>query len=311
MARPRPSAAVERAAGGEAEQATDAGHAPGERSPWQTALTVASQTAILVAVLFYFGWASAGETFRYFGVDLSLLGFDTTDYLLRSIYSAYQPLLVVGIAALIGTLVHQLLVAGRARRGHRWRARTRAVPLVVLGVGAIAAGGAALALILHPITRILGRELPAVLAVGAILCVYADYSWPVFRGSGGGREAQQARRVRAFLLSALALLGAFWWIALYAVETGHDRALSMAAGLRSAHEVALYSSEPLAISAPGLDQQKFSKELRYRYRYTGLRLLIHADDQYFLLPRGWVHGRDSVVVVPEGDDVRLEMIAGA
>jgi hypothetical protein len=51
------------------------------------------------------------------------------------------------------------------------------------------------------------------------------------------------------------------------------------------------------------------RRLRYRYRYTGLRLLIHAGGQYFLLPRHWVRGRDSLVALPQDGDVRLEIVA--
>jgi hypothetical protein len=281
-----------------------------ESSPWRTAGAIASQTALLVAVLFYFGWASASETFGYFGVDISLLGFGTSDFLLRSIYSAYQPLLVVVLVALAGVLLHQLLMAAVDRSDAR-REQARRLPVVVLAVGIVACGGAMLGLAVHPIARGLGQALPAVLAVGALLCVYADQLWPRLRGSDEGAD-HPARRLRNFLLVGLALLGGFWSIALYAVETGHDRAVEIADELGSRSEVALYSTEPLAIAGPGVGRDDFGPEgLRYRYRYTGLRLLIRADGYYFLLPRRWVHGRDSVVVVPEGPDVRLEIIAGS
>jgi hypothetical protein len=281
-----------------------------ESTPWRTAAAIASQTAVLVAVLFYFGWASASETFGYFGVDISLLGFGTSDFLLRSIYSAYQPLLVIGIAALAGVLVHQLVMAAIDRDDAR-RRQARRLPVVVLAIGIVACAGAVLGLVIHPIARALGQALPAVLAVGAILCVYADHLWPQLRGPAAP-SGDPARRLRNFLLVGLGVLGGFWWIALYAVETGHDRAVEIAGELRSRSEVALYSAEPLAIVGTDVGLDEFADDaLRYRYRYTGLRLLIHADGNFFLLPRGWVRGVDSVVVVPEGPDVRLEIIAGS
>jgi hypothetical protein len=281
-------------------------------SPWRTVGAITSQTALLVAVLFYFGWASASETYRYFGVDISLLGFGTSDFLLRSIYSAYQPLLVLGLVALAGTLLHQWVLTAVARTDGRGRAAARRLPVIVLAAGVLAGGSAVLGLVLHPITRVLGQALPAVLAAGALLCAYADYLWPRLRGSGVSAAEDPAIRLRAFLLVSLAVLGGFWWIALYAVDTGHSRALRLAERLGSANEVAMYTAKPLAISGPDVGRDEFpQQDLRYRYRYTGLRLLIHADGQYFLLPRGWVRGRDSVVVVPDREDVRLEIIAGS
>jgi len=95
----------------------------GNGQPWRLATIVASQTALLTAVLFYFGWARTSTTFAYFGVDVSLLGFSTSDYLLRSVNSAFRPLLFVGLAGVVGTAIQQWLVAALEDDGdgsRRW-----------------------------------------------------------------------------------------------------------------------------------------------------------------------------------------------
>jgi hypothetical protein len=274
-------------------------------SPWRTVAAIASQTAALAAVLFYFGWASAGATFGYFGVDLSLLGFSTSDYLLRSIYSAYQPLLITGLAAVVALCAHQVLV-GAVDGGRLPRARRLPPLLLALGVGVAAAS--ALGLGIRSVARVLGPSLPAALAAGALLTVYADHLWPRLRPPAA--PADPGRRLRTFLLVSLAVLGAFWWLALFAVSAGTNRAVRFASRLAGANEVAVYATRPLSLAGPGVAREVFKDpSLRYRYRYTGLRLLIRAGGQYFLLPREWVRGRDSVVALPQEGDVRLEIIA--
>src|SRR4051812_40996275 len=54
--------------------------------------TVASQAALITAVLYYFGWTRTYAFFDYFGVDYNLAGYDTSAYVLRSIGVAFQPL---------------------------------------------------------------------------------------------------------------------------------------------------------------------------------------------------------------------------
>jgi hypothetical protein len=284
---------------------------PTGASPWRLVAAIGSQTAVLVALLFYFGWASAGATFGYFGVSLSLLGFGTSDYLLRSIYSAFQPLLIVGLVALVAICAHQTAMAFVARGGERRRQQARRLPVIAVVAGMAAVLIAVAGLVIHPVVRVLGQGLPAVLAIGALATAYGDHLWPRLRGGEVAlADDVVARRLRTFVLVTIAILGGFWWLAVYAADTGEDRAMQLAEDLPSASEVALYTAQPLAITGPGVGRDVFADEdLKYQYRYTGLRLLIRADDQYFLLPRGWMRGRDSVFVVPESGDVRIEIIA--
>ena len=48
---------------------------------------------------------------------------------------------------------------------------------------------------------------------------------------------------------------------------------------------------------------------RFRYRYSGLRKLIRSDQLMLLLPVEWRQGRDRVFIVPDGEGVRLDVIA--
>jgi len=53
-----------------------------------------------------------------------------------------------------------------------------------------------------------------------------------------------------------------------------------------------------------------SRDGRYRYRYTGLRLLITRGDRYYLLPAGWAVRTDATYVLKDGDGLRVAPYAG-
>ena len=296
--------------------------APEGGSPWIVARSVASQTAVLVAVLFYFGWASARATWSYFGVDVSLLGFSTSDFLLRSVYSAYQPLLVIGLGALAVLCVHQALLRLAARG--KAPPNLRSVPVIALAASSILAAVGALGLAVHSVAVALGAWLPAALALGAALGAYADRVWPLFRAAGVDEQLGQAprgdkddddRRLRGFLLLGIAVLGLFWWTGQFAAHTGRVRAQHLADDLPSATEVAVYATRQLAIPHPACVKfDTFAPNQKYRYRYTGLRLLLHGAGHYFLVPSCWVRGAHPpggvTYDLSEADDIRLDFTPG-
>jgi hypothetical protein len=159
---------------------------------WRAVGIIASQTAVLTAVLFYFGWARANAAFGYFGVDLSLLGFSTSDYLLRSTNSAFRPLLLTGLVAVLATGVHQALTAAAARGGDRLPGWMQHIPVVALGVGVVLAAIGLSGIGVPDLGSELGVWLPLCLTTGFALLAYAELSWPRFRGG----EADAARNRR-------------------------------------------------------------------------------------------------------------------
>jgi hypothetical protein len=269
---------------------TDEGTAAaGTERLWRVAGLVISQTALLTALLFYFGWARTRATFGYFGIDVSLLGFSTSDYLLRSVNAAFRPLLVVGLAALVAAALHQ-----------RWRGviQRAATPLGIVGVVLVAIGLSGL--VWTDWGSELGAWLPVCLAAGFGLLAY--------------RVTLVSRRPGAelVLLSGLAVLGVFWAVSLYAEQVGRDRATAFARSLAAREELVLYSKERLAIQGPGINvtELRFA-DSAYRFRYAGLRLLLHSDGRYLVLPAGWTHGGAAAFLIPDGAGMRTEVIARA
>ena len=95
----------------------------------------ASQTA----VLYYFGWARTNAFLEYFGLDPTVVGYDTTDYVLRSIGVAFPAAVGVSVVGLAALVVHRGVVAPLAGR----RAARHPVGAPVLPGGAGRGGRAA------------------------------------------------------------------------------------------------------------------------------------------------------------------------
>jgi hypothetical protein len=260
---------------------------------------LASQAVILTAVLFYFGWARAKATYGYFGVDISVLDFSASDYVLRSVSAAFPLLVAIGLAGLAAMIVHERLrprLAGTADR--LARAATRAG-------GALIAAGLTLAVAL---TGPGGSDFPgpAVLLIGCALIVYGI----AIRIRYGSRDEFRFL-VAMTMMAAVALL---WTVTAYAFYVGIQVAQEIRAGLPAAAEVTVYSAADLSISGPGISPSRINvPDAEYRFRYSGLRVLISSGGHYFLVPRGWRPGQGTVIVLPAADsgNIRVEFTAPA
>lgn len=71
---------------------------------------ITSQAVLITALLYYFGWVYIHSFFRYFGVDISLIGYGTADYVLRSINVAFRPFAYLALAAFLLFGFHRLVV---------------------------------------------------------------------------------------------------------------------------------------------------------------------------------------------------------
>jgi hypothetical protein len=260
---------------------------------------IASQAVVLTAVLYYFGWVRTKATYGYFGIDVSVLNFSTSDYVLHSVDAAFPLLLAIGLLGVTAMVVYQQMrsdldrdreLAGRLARGIGWTG------------AALAAVGFILAL---AFTGPNGSDFwgPAVLLIGFTLTASAfavRYKYGI-SGSVNGLVVMTSMAVLAFL----------WTITAYANYIGIQMADHVRLALPAAAEVTVYSSNDLSVSGPGITMSRIRiPDSEYRFRYEGLRMLVSSGGEYFLLPSGWHPGRGSVIVLPiapsGGADIRVE-----
>lgn len=171
---------------------------------------IVAPTTVLTAILFYFGWSRAYYFYDYFGVDATLLGLTTQDYLQLSVDGLFVPLTVAACAGLVVLWGRMLLCVHIA-----------SVPRILLPLTAVAG----LILFLNGLSRIFTDTVfnrpPAVaplsLAAGALLLVYV----PRLSRSPRPRWVSVLEWAVVFVLVGVSL---FWSANDYSAAAIHARA---------------------------------------------------------------------------------------
>jgi hypothetical protein len=264
---------------------------------------------LLTAMLYYFGYVREQALFSHFGIDLGILGFSTTDYLVRSTSTVFFPLaavLVIGVAAVA---VHHLLVYLLSRLGDRRRWVVWVV-LAVIAVVLLVAGVVGLQRRANPAIGPLFA--PVALASGAVLLQYTADMAQLHQPTPAQLPTVLAstQKVRRGLLAALALVAVFWVTTTVAQQRGVATANAIEISLLVRPQAVVYSRARLQITGPGVTLSELdAADAAFAYRYSGLRPLIHAGGRWFLLPAGWTHDNGAtVIVLPDSvNDVRVDL----
>lgn len=261
---------------------------------------------LVTALLFYFGYVSTREFFRYFGVDVDIIGLSTQEFVMRSPGALFIPVMILLLLAAAGIIGHRVL---RRRIGDRSEATRRRV------VGAIAWCGIAFLL--------------AGLACAFLLPFLPAWAWgqlltPLFLAVGAGLSAYAASTARAFggatvsravvvLLVLVMVAGTFWSTATIAQWWGRGQARSLAADLTTLPAVVLDTTERLYPGNDDIAFQQLGEEApegaeesapqSFGYRYFGLRLLAQGGGRLYLVPDVW--SPDASTIVVPYDDVRV------
>ncbi|WP_426520918.1 hypothetical protein ACPPVQ_09465 [Diaminobutyricibacter sp. McL0618] len=292
----------------EAEPAKEADESGPPAAPqverWVNVLgSVIAPATLLGALLFYFGYVSSRAQYDYFGIDVDLIGLTTQNYVARSPQPLLVPLLVLALlgAALVGA--HAII----RRRSHRpgfvgAMRRALLVGLIVLGAGLIL-------LFAYPLLSgwpYYPLVTPLVLAIGGAVTAY---SLATLRFVARRDRTGPGPRVGVVVLLWVATAACvFWATATIAQWSGLGLAQQQARRLDTLPSVIVDTQDRLYLPAesrvteialPPSDSQKF------RFRYTGLRLLIVGGDHMFLVPNTW-NPHDTTLVLPVDSSTRLQ-----
>jgi hypothetical protein len=266
---------------------------------------VASQVALLTALLYYVGWARSHATLGYFGIDPALVGYSTVDYVLRSLTATFVPVIVGTLVGLGAFVLHHQVVRPRVRRGGRPVRRLLVAGLAVAGLLAVLVCARLVAPDLVTVPFGLGVPVCLLVAVGSI--AYFDHLWALSAADAPRSDATARLRLPALL--GLALVSVLWSLAVYAQSVGEERAERIVAGLAADPAITVYSEKPLAIRGLGVRAAAIGVEGdHYRHVYTGLRLLVAGNGKIVLLPVGWRYG-ENAIVLPDDDSLRIDVAA--
>ena len=274
---------------------------------------VVAPTSLVTSLLFYFGWVRTSVQADDLGLHDSLLGFSTRDYVLRSIDPMLWPLTVGVVAALAAVALHAWLLAWAAdesalvrRRGMRRLAVVGgivgATGLVVGSVGSRARDPSDLVFVASPILVTAG-----VVLAGYSLYVRGRYLGPRRRPKPNP-ELGRLRLMASSLMVVLLLLSMFWSVQRYAYVKGGHLAVELIQGLDYRPDVTIYSAKRLHLQPPVKEVDLGDDGAAYRFRYTDLKLLFHANGRYFLRPSDATTAVN--IVIPDSGDQRFEFYGG-
>lgn len=268
---------------------------------------IVAPTTLLTALLYYFGWSHAYWFCNYFGVNSTVLGFTSTDYLMRSVDALFVPMTVAASAALLAVWGHSLLRA-RLAAGSRPRALRFILSATAIVGGVLVLGGFASIFT----TTVLSEHLvaaPLSLGFGVLLLVYALHLWRLVAekyestSSSRGWTAVVEWAV-VFVLVGLSL---FWAATDYSAAVGRSRAIDFVAGLPSYPNIVIYSKQSLSLHARGVREVRCKDtQAAYRFRYDGLKLVLESGDQYLFLPANWTPADGVAILLTQSSSLRLE-----
>jgi hypothetical protein len=249
--------------------------------------------------LLYAGYIYINSYFGYFHLDSFAVGFSPFELIVRSLRLATLPAFVVLAIILLTPGILRLLTALHVSERYVRRAR-RAGRAVARAHIAIAAAGVVLMLLWRWIQPF-GWTAPLLVAVGLLLG-RMPAATPTDAPHGPTWE-----RAASLLVAALFLI---WGVALVARQLGQQDAKHDSDQLVRRAAVVVLSTERLSMASPGLVVDDLGRDFHYRYRYSGLRLLIERDHRYYLVPLGWRKDIDPTFTIQDDDSIRIELRPG-
>jgi len=280
---------------------------------------------LVTAVMFYFGWRRSYVQAQAMGIDVSLFGYSSQDYVLQSISSFYLPLLALagiglGCVWLHGRVVDLLrspwlATGGRRSAAAAWTRWVALAGLLLTAVCVVFALAAGLQSPPPPVAA-LRRELVArqwaVPLVLVLATVAASYVWWIHRQLAPVPAPDPRPWWRsllpAVLTAGIVMLGAFWMLEEYASAVGRGYAQQVADDVERLPRTVVLSRTPLGIQAPGVREERIGApgSPEVRYRTTGLRLLARSGGKVLLVHDGWSPRTGTVIVLSDGDQLSWE-----
>jgi hypothetical protein len=265
---------------------------------------VVAPSAVLVALLFYFGWVRTNALYSAFGIDQSLLQFTTQDYLLRSIQVA------------LGSVSTFLMAALALIWGHYGLRRLKNInqPWFIRITSLICIASFSLVVIsyLLPQDKAVSILTPLLWTIGVAFLVYGLATLSQTKWLHGASFLhtlpEWLRSWSVGIIIALLIVGAFSTTSIFARMQGQAQAETIKKNPGILAAVTVYSRMPLMLEGTGISVDMISEDAdTFRYRYQGLRFFVRSGGNYFLLPSIWKNKESHAIILSESDKIRVEV----
>jgi hypothetical protein len=262
----------------------------------ETLGAVAGASALLSALMLYFGWVRTRVLYDYFGVPVGILRYSTTDFVLRSADVFFRPV-IWSILAVAGLVVILTGADVLDRRFARWW-----LHLCLRATLAAAAGAFAVFGILWLVDVVDPWSAAVALCISGVLIV-VQY---VFYHRATVLPLPVIVIVIGLVLTVAAM---FWTVSIYAAGIGTSIAADIAAGTLPRPAATIHSKADLGIA--GIQQPNFQGPVdkqSWPFTYSGYKLLAYANDRWFLIPAQW-QADSPTVILRDSDSLRVELAA--
>jgi hypothetical protein len=152
------------------------------------------------------------------------------------------------------------------------------------------------------------------LGVGVGLIAYAmSMQRPLSAGSDDDQEQSPLwlPSATATVVVLILVVSLFAAVGDWADTMGTERARQLGRRIGALPSVVVYSAQRLQLDASGVRVETVGgDDSAYRFRYTGVKLLIRSGGKYFLIPASWTRSDGVVIPLPERDDLRFEFTRG-
>jgi hypothetical protein len=283
-----------------------------------------ANVTVLTALLVYFGWRRAETHADRLGIDESILGMTTREYVLRSVGPVLVLLVGIAVCGLAWVALERRLTPRLIPPADSAADGDEAVPVTIR----LAKTALTLAWIVLPmLVYLLGFAFPAAafvlfpasIGAGALLWVYAgrvrrerDVSHDDTHEDDADHSDDRRSRFALVFVGLLVLVCLFWTASNYAEVLGDRLADDFAGEVDRLPGIVVSSERALFLEGPGVDEQRLpgpDADGALRYRYEGLRLLEHTGGKFFLLSDGWTTEYGVVFVLRDDDQsVRFDFV---
>ena len=260
--------------------------------------SVVGYAAAISALMLYFGYIRTRDLYLFFGVDVGALSLSATDYNLRAAQLFFHPLIWITIAV----VTFYALTAGATRIERETRGKLRLGLRCTLALMTLTAG-------IYAFRGLLGIGQGKKAAVALGLCAALTIvQYKMYRHIRGA-----SRSTEIVLTGAAALLigaAAFWWTTIYAQEAGLQAAHAYAYE-GAGREIVIYSKNQLMLegatdlrsdASPGDDQHP------WRYAYVGYKVLVYANDRWFLFRQPWNDSAYTAILPADDDSIQVRLL---
>lgn len=278
---------------------------------------VVAPSALLAALMFYFGWVRTNALYLSFGIDQSLLQFSTQDYALRSIQIALGSASTLIMIILAVTWIHYFLSQLK-------KSNSRLLSSIVIIIGII---GLTLIVISYTFPQQSSKYstvsvlIPLFWTIGVSLIVYSFSTASRLKmvHDAHGKQVPILEIIPAGLANwslglilALLIVGIFSTTAIFANSQGESRAKAIKSQPEILPAAIIYSQTPLGLERPGVqvEELKANRDESFQYRYTGLYLLVRSGGKYFLLTGNSDDDSSKSIILNDSERIRLELSPG-